>query len=137
MFAAGAIVLLASVVVTVFFLKARVAQPNSGASAVGGTFDLPGPGMSQANGTEPANAIVLNVVHEALVPAEMATIARLHGTRNVDWFKEDQELKLVDGRLYDVITIRLAEGGLQQVWFDVNEPFAARALRDLTAESTI
>lgn len=58
------------------------------------------------------------------VAAEYAYIERIHGAIGRGWFWETQSLVQAGGRGYDQIVIRLADGTLRSLYFDVSESAA-------------
>ncbi|MFC1577610.1 hypothetical protein ACFL36_01230 [Thermodesulfobacteriota bacterium] len=55
------------------------------------------------------------------VRAEKRFISSRFGQEGSDWFFDTQKLFFVDGKAFDLITFWLADGSLEQVYFNVTE----------------
>ncbi len=81
-------------------------------------------GPQRHTGRGPDEAIIIEA-RTSLdgIPLENRALAERFATVGQPWRKERQSLVKQDGRQYDVITIRFADGTSLEVWFDITSFF--------------
>jgi hypothetical protein len=69
------------------------------------------------------NAIVIKKTPKGLsaAGAEHLFLTRRFGQRGKDWMLTHQDLQRLDGRVYDVYRVLLAEGANRMLYFDVTD----------------
>ena len=79
---------------------------------------------SGGSGETPDTAIVINLSNSFEgVPAEYAYVQRVCGRKDLDWTLEKQMNKSLNGREYDVLKIKMKDGGTREFWFDITSFF--------------
>jgi hypothetical protein len=48
-------------------------------------------------------------------------LTRRFGHRGKDWTLKDQDLRQIDGKIYDVYSVRLTEGTDRKLYFEVTD----------------
>jgi len=78
------------------------------------------PKTSGGDGSTPKTAVVINATSSIVgIDVEYNWLASRYGTQDKDWKLEIQALREMDGRDFDVMTIRLKEGAMKTVYFDI------------------
>jgi hypothetical protein len=77
-------------------------------------------GGREPNGESIEEAIVIHAQSSMDgVPKEYEWLEKRFGRRGQDWIMRSQELSGHANRIYDVITIQLADGSDRQIYFDI------------------
>ncbi len=88
-------------------------------------FNLGGITLSGGPGDTPQTAIAIQGAPNTMagIGAEYLCLEALFGRRGVDWQLERQALLARAGRHYDEMRLRLADGMVRTVYFDITDFF--------------
>ena len=88
--------------------------------------------FSKNKGESAKDAIVIRKISEVegvhavcIAPfSEHEWLASVFGKENKDWKLERQAYVPIDGKRYDIMTIKLSGGGIKEIYFDITDPFS-------------
>lgn len=79
---------------------------------------------SGGDGSSPENAVIITAPISPIgVHAEYDYLRSKYGRQNVDFQVMSQSLEFSDNKHYDVITIKLSDGSMKEIYFDITSFF--------------